>query len=51
MLLRLLRQRFRKIPKRAEGVILATTDVAQLDGWLDGLLTAASLSDLGIGTS
>jgi hypothetical protein len=49
-LLRLLRLRFRKVPKKVEGVILATTDVAQLDGWLDGVLTATSLSAVGIGT-
>jgi ElaB/YqjD/DUF883 family membrane-anchored ribosome-binding protein len=50
-LLRLLRLRFRKVPKGVESVILATTDVAQLDGWLDRVLTAAMLSDLGIGTA
>jgi hypothetical protein len=50
-LLRLLRIRFRKVPKRVEGVILATTDVAQLDGWVDQVMTAQTLSDLGIGTA
>jgi hypothetical protein len=51
MLLRLLRIRFRKVPKKVEGVILATTDVTQLDGWVDQVLTAQTLDDLGIGTA
>jgi hypothetical protein len=51
MLLRLVRVRFRKVPKAVEGIILATTDTAQLDGWLDLVVTASSLSDMGIGTA
>jgi hypothetical protein len=51
MLLHLLRVRFRKVPKATEGAILATKDVAQLNSWLEGVMTAASLSDLGIGTT
>jgi hypothetical protein len=49
-LLRQLRLRFRKVPKAVEGVILATKDTAQLDGWLDRFATAGSLSDMGFGT-
>jgi hypothetical protein len=48
-LLRLLRLRFRKVPKAVEGIILATTDVAQLDGWVDQVLTAQTLNDMSIG--
>jgi putative YhgA-like transposase len=50
-LLRQLRVRFRKVPKAVEGVVLATTDTAQLDGWLDRIVTATSLSDMGFGTA
>jgi hypothetical protein len=51
ILLRHLHGRFGNVPKRVERVILATRDVAQLDGWLDSILTAQSLSDKGIGTA
>ncbi len=48
ILLRLLRGRFRKVPKEVERVIRATGDVARLDGWLDVILTVDSLSDMAI---
>jgi hypothetical protein len=50
-LLRLLRGRFHKVPKRIEGAILATADVAQLDTWVDRFVNATSLSDMNIGTT
>jgi hypothetical protein len=39
------------VPKGVEGIILATTDIAQLDGWVDQVLAVASLGDMGIGTA
>jgi predicted transposase YdaD len=50
-LLRQLRVRFRKVPKGVERVILRTTEVAQLDSWLERIVACQSLSDMHIGTA
>jgi hypothetical protein len=47
-LLRQLTLRFKKVPPATEQVIRATTDLARLDAWLDALLTARTLRDVGI---
>jgi ElaB/YqjD/DUF883 family membrane-anchored ribosome-binding protein len=48
ILLRHLRKRFKKVPRRVEARIAATTDLQELDGWLDNLLDATTLADVGI---
>jgi hypothetical protein len=48
ILLRLLRQRFGRVPRPVEQIIRATNDVARLDTWLDALVNAATLADVGI---
>jgi hypothetical protein len=48
-LVRLLRRRFGDIPSEWAATIEAATDIAQLDEWLDGVVTAKTLDDLGIG--
>ena len=47
-LLRLLRKRFKKVPRKIETRITATTDVAELENWLDNFANAESLADVGI---
>ena len=48
MLIRLLDKRFGRVPDETLQAIQATQDVDQLDGWLDRLVTAKSLRDVGI---
>jgi predicted transposase YdaD len=48
ILVRQLRNRFGKLPRATERVIRATDDIPRLDGWLDRVLTAATLQDLDI---
>jgi hypothetical protein len=48
-LVRLLRKRFGKVPSAVVSVVEATDDVDQLDNWLDQLVTADTLEELGIG--
>jgi hypothetical protein len=48
VLLRQLRSRFRKVPKAVERAVNATDDVARLDTWLDRVLIAETLEDVGI---
>jgi hypothetical protein len=50
VLVRLLRQRFGRVPRVVEQVIRATNDIARLDAWLDNFATAQSLVDVGIPT-
>jgi hypothetical protein len=50
-LLRQLRLRFDRVPRRVEQVIRTTNDVARLDAWLDAFVTAESLADMGISTT
>jgi len=47
-LVRQLRKRFGDVPRGVVRAVQATTDVAQLDDWLDRFATADTLDDLGI---
>jgi hypothetical protein len=49
-LLRLLKRRFGDVPAAVSATIRATDDPEQLDEWLDQVVTAATLDDVGIGT-
>lgn len=46
--LRLLRKRFKKIPRKVASRIAATTNVQDLKTWLDNILDAETLDDVGI---
>jgi hypothetical protein len=46
-LIRLLRRRFGKIPAKVTRAINATKATEQLDDWLDQVLTASSLDEMG----
>jgi hypothetical protein len=48
ILLRQLRKRFRKVPAGVEATVNSTTDLAQLESWGDRVVTASTLSDVGI---
>jgi hypothetical protein len=48
-LLRQLRTKFGKVPKATEKIIAATDDVARLDAWLDQILAATTIAEVGIG--
>ena len=48
---RQLRKRFRDLSAEVVQTIEATEDIAQLDEWLDRVVTAKSLRDVGIGSS
>jgi len=47
-LLRQLRKRFKKLPRKVEARINATTSLQDLECWLDKILDAQSLADVGI---
>jgi hypothetical protein len=47
-LLRQLRKRFKKVPRKVEARIAETTDLQALEAWLDNFANAASLADVGI---
>lgn len=47
-LIMLLRKKFGKVPDRIVQRIEATTTVEQLDAWLEAVITAAKLADMGI---
>jgi hypothetical protein len=49
-LVRLLRKRFDTVPRGVVRAVESTTDVAQLDDWLDRFATATTLDDLQIRT-
>ena len=51
MLMRLLRRRFKRVPRAVEEVIRATNDTARLDAWFDDAATAQALADVGITAS
>ena len=51
MLLRLLRRRFKRLPKELVKTVESTQDIERLDTWLDRFATAARLDDVGIETS
>jgi hypothetical protein len=50
-LLRQMRTKFRKLPARIEAQVRATKDDAQLDRWLDEVLTADELSEMSFAPS
>jgi hypothetical protein len=50
-LIRQLRQRFGRVPRPVEQAIRATNDVASLDTWLDAIVIADTLKDVGIPTA
>jgi hypothetical protein len=47
-LLRLLRKRFKKLPRKVESRIAATTNLHDLEAWLDNFANATALVDVGI---
>jgi len=47
-LVRLLRRRFDSVPPGVVATVESTADVDQLDDWLDRLVTAETLDELGI---
>jgi hypothetical protein len=49
MLVRLLRRRFKEVPAATEAVIQKTADVGQLEAWLEQMVTAKTLKEIGIG--
>ncbi len=50
VLLRLLKRRFGNVPATVSATIWTTHDPDQLDEWLDQVVTAETLDDIGIGT-
>jgi hypothetical protein len=50
ILLRLLRQRFKKVPRKVKAHITATTDMRDLECWLDRILDAKTLAEVGVPT-
>jgi hypothetical protein len=48
ILLRQLRKRFKRVPRKVEARIAATTNLQELETWLDNFATAAALADVGI---
>ena len=50
-LIRQLRKRFRDLSAEIVQTIEATEDIAQLDEWLDRVVTAKSLREVGIGSA
>jgi hypothetical protein len=47
-LLRQLRKRFKKVPRKVETRINATSNMQELETWLDNVLDAEKLADVGI---
>jgi hypothetical protein len=47
-LLRQLRKRFKRVPRKVEARIAATMNLQELQLWLDNFATAATLADVGI---
>jgi ElaB/YqjD/DUF883 family membrane-anchored ribosome-binding protein len=50
ILVRQLQRRFGKVPAAQVAIIERTQDLAQLDTWLDAVVTAATLNEVGIAT-
>ena len=48
ILLRLLRRRFKKVPRRVVAHVTAATSMRDLETWLDNFANAAMLDDVGI---
>jgi hypothetical protein len=47
-LLRLLRKRFKNLPRKVEARVTATTNMRDLESWIDNILDAESLAEVGI---
>jgi hypothetical protein len=47
-LLRILRLRFKRVPQGVVRRVEATTDLAQLDAWVDGVAAGRKLADIRI---
>jgi hypothetical protein len=47
-LVRQLRLRYQKVPKAVERTVMATEDLGQLQTWLDRIITASTLDEIGI---
>jgi hypothetical protein len=48
ILLRMLRKRFKKVPRKVAARIAATTNMHELETWLDNILDAETLPEVGI---
>jgi hypothetical protein len=48
ILLRLLRKRFKRVPRKVEARIAATVNMRDLETWLDNILNAETLVEVGI---
>jgi ribosomal protein S4 len=48
ILLRQLRKKFKKVPRKVATRIAATTNLQELESWLDNVVAAATLADVGI---
>ena len=48
ILLRQMRKRFKKVPPKVEARITATSNMQDLEGWLDRIVDAKTLADMGI---
>jgi hypothetical protein len=48
ILLRILRKRFKKIPRKIEARIAATTGIEELEIWIDKTIDAKALAEVGI---
>ncbi len=48
ILLRQLRKRFKKVPRKIEARIAAATEIRELETWLDSILDAKTLAEVGI---
>jgi len=48
-LIRLLRRRFDEVPEETVAIVQATADLDRLNGWLDLVVTAETLEEIGIG--
>lgn len=49
-LIRLLKRRFGEVPEESVGIIQATSDLERLNHWLDLVVSAATLEEIGIGS-
>jgi hypothetical protein len=50
VLLHILRAKFGHLPRAIEKTITATNDVSRLQAWMDRMLRARTLSEVGIGS-
>ena len=47
-LLRVLRKRFKKVPRKVEARIAAATEIRDLETWMDNFVNAKPLAEVGI---